>query len=85
MLIKKKDNLTKGEVWNLYHDLCHPLRNELEVPEDSMILPHLFPDDEIEPVENIIEEEQEAVKLEAVGQPDGTTPVVESVADLFDC
>jgi len=85
MLIKKKDNLTKGEVWNLYHDLCHPLRNELEVPEDSMILPHLFPDDEIEPVENKIEEEQEAVKLEAVGQPDGTTPVVESVADLFDC
>ena len=45
MVIGKKNRLLKkGEVWNLYHDLVLPLRKELDVAEDCMILPSLFPE-----------------------------------------
>ena len=38
VLEKEKRKLTKGEVWNLYHDLCIPLREELNVDRGTNIL-----------------------------------------------
>ena len=35
--------LKKGEVWDLYYDICLPLRTELGVPPGSSIVSHLFP------------------------------------------
>ena len=59
----KGRKLTKGEVWNLYHDLCLPLRNELGVPSDANILESVFSDfvgDEL----NIKEEGAKVIKTE---------------------
>mmetsp|Transcript_27674 Transcript_27674/g.65824 ORF Transcript_27674/g.65824 Transcript_27674/m.65824 type:complete len:1040 (+) Transcript_27674:188-3307(+) len=36
--------LTKGDVWDLYYDICLPLRTELGVPPTGSIVPHLFPE-----------------------------------------
>lgn len=35
---KNDGRLTKGELWDLYNDLCKPLRAELGVGEDEGIL-----------------------------------------------
>jgi hypothetical protein len=59
----KGRKLTKGEVWNLYHDLSLPLRKELGVPGDANILESVFSDfvgDEL----NIKEEGAKVIKTE---------------------
>lgn len=59
----KGRKLTKGEVWNLYHDMILPLRNELGVPGDANILESVFSDfvgDEL----NIKEEGAKGIKTE---------------------
>mmetsp|Transcript_12964 Transcript_12964/g.23839 ORF Transcript_12964/g.23839 Transcript_12964/m.23839 type:complete len:633 (+) Transcript_12964:102-2000(+) len=58
MMVIGSKKLNKGEVWNLYHDLCYPLRKELGIPDDCMILPTLFPDCEDESMEIKFEGEQ---------------------------
>lgn len=37
--------LSKGELWNLFNDVCKPLREELGVAKDDAILKSLFPSD----------------------------------------
>lgn len=44
MVIRKETKMTKGQLWDLYHDLCLPLRNELGVDEDSNIMKSVFDD-----------------------------------------
>ena len=56
MMMGKTTLKNKGDVWNLYHDLVVPLRKELEVPDDMMILPSLFLDREAEPTESNVEQ-----------------------------
>ena len=86
MMGKIQKKLNKGEVWNLYYDLCYPLRKELEVADDCMILPSLFPDCENESMEHKLEGEQGEfeVKVKPEGQPDITVPGNENVADFFE-
>lgn len=77
--------LTKGEVWNFYHDLCLPLREELGVPGDSMILPSLFPECKDESMENKFEGEQKKPAVKPEGQLDAMKSNNVNVADYFDC
>lgn len=82
---KQAKPLSKGGIWNVYHDLVLPLEKELEVPDDCMILPYLFPECEDESTESHKregEERESEVKLE--GQNDGTMAGDNDVADYFD-
>ncbi len=58
MMMGKTMLKNKGDVWNLYHDLVVPLRKELEVADDVMILPSLFADRADEKLEIKFEEKQ---------------------------
>lgn len=42
---EKAKKLTKGDVWNLYHDICYPFREELGITADAPILETLFPEE----------------------------------------
>lgn len=82
---KANKKIDKGDVWNLYHDLCLPLRKEMGIGDDSMIVPSLFPECKNESTEEKIQENlvKEEAKPEAnfvarVGAGDG------NVADYFD-
>ncbi len=50
IVIVGKEKLTKGQLWELYYDLCHPLRRELGVSDDCMIMKQLFSIDFRRPV-----------------------------------
>mmetsp|Transcript_30586 Transcript_30586/g.64706 ORF Transcript_30586/g.64706 Transcript_30586/m.64706 type:complete len:1199 (+) Transcript_30586:90-3686(+) len=44
MMVVGKKKLNKGDVWNLYHDLCVPLRKEMEIADDCTFMQSLLPD-----------------------------------------
>ncbi|KAL7464606.1 hypothetical protein ACHAXS_004946 [Conticribra weissflogii] len=50
IVIVGKEKLKKGQLWELYYDLCHPLRCELGVSDDCMIMKQLFSIDFRRPV-----------------------------------
>ena len=60
----EKRKLNKGDVWNLYQDLCVPLRKMLDVDDDSKIMKSLFGIEE----EGSIEEDNVEVKSEEQSQ-----------------
>ena len=61
VLEKEKRKLKKGEVWNLYHDLCIPMREELGVDKGAKILSLFGVDDEKDEID---EDEQHNIKSE---------------------
>jgi len=80
--------LTKGDVWNLYHDLCLPLRKELDIPDDCAMMKSLFPDEcDEDYAETIVLEAERngTVAKRVMGQPDTTgLGAIDDVADYFD-
>lgn len=52
MIILGKEKLKKGQLWELYYDLCNPLCCELGVSDDCMIMKELFSIDIELPLEN---------------------------------
>ena len=76
MIIAKDKKLKKCDVWDLYHDLCFPLRKELGLSDTQMLLPSLLPDCQDESA-SIKEEVASMVKEEPEGsteqQPDAAT------------
>jgi len=94
MLIEKKgekDNqkdrkMTKGEVWNLYHDICAPLRCELGIPEDSAMLHSLFPEckDEDKYIKGEFKEEHAEQRVKSESQLGTVNAEDDNVADYFD-
>lgn len=99
VMMMGKNMLTKGDVWNLYQDLCVPLRNELEIADTMMIIPSLFADRVGENLEIKLEEEHRKQALLSVAvQPDvfqgAVDPLIfggavdmfgNEVAKCFDC
>jgi len=61
----KDKKLTKGEAWNLYHDICAPLRKELGIPSGKLILETLFPE-RIEEEAGIDSREDVKIKAEPI-------------------
>ena len=49
----------KGDVWNVYHDLVVPLREEWKIVDDMMILPSLFVDCDAKQLESKFEQEEQ--------------------------
>ena len=62
MMVVKGSKLKKGQLWELYHDLCMPLRKELGVPDDCKIMKTLFSIDDDDDSEEILK-----VKSEKIG------------------
>ena len=84
----KSKKLTKGEVWNLYHDVCVPLRKEMGIPDDCMIMPTLFPEDFEDSMDIEFEEEKEEEECEVRAKAEPDTAAMDKkddVADFFDC
>lgn len=90
--------LDKEQLWNLYHDICRPLRSELGLEDGSLILPSLFPgeqDDEyLQNISKLEEGKGEAEAAEVKPESkleEGRVSVKPepvsggTVADLFDC
>ncbi|KAL7546573.1 hypothetical protein ACHAWF_009905 [Thalassiosira exigua] len=84
MMEKKSKVLTKGEVWGLYHDLCVPLRGELGVPENKLILSTLFPECADDCMKSKFTEEQKEFDANAEERSLSTVPSGDNVADFFD-
>ena len=83
---KKSQPLKKDQLWNLYHDLCAPLRKEMGISEDSKIVHTLFPEckDEDKYIEGEFEEEQAEQKVKSESQLGTVNAEDDNVADYFD-
>lgn len=80
---KEKNFLSKGQVWDLYHDLVLPLRKEICVSEDIKLLQYLFPECRDEPLDKPTEERD--VMDQVIPEDRGAQAHGKDVYDLFAC